>query len=264
MAAMTPNLCPKCGGAIAVDDINIREGVGLCRSCGKLSRLAEIADAPAIDPKTIDAPPPGCMLEERPGGARLVKASMRSVGTAAGLLFVCLFWNGIVSVFVLIALAGLYTHFIGPLPQWFPAPGSGSGTNGNVGANMPLGMTLFLCVFLIPFVTVGLLIFGSFLTCLMGRVEVLVDGTIGRVRTGFGPFNWTRRFDPTKVKRVSEGFTSYQENGRSKPVIQIEADRTVKLGSLLEEGRRAWMMGVLHLLLVTKGARTGRASLSHR
>lgn len=265
MPDMAPNLCPVCGGPIATDDINIQEGVGLCRACGKLSRLAEIADQPAADPKMFDAPPPGCTLEDRTGGAKVLRATLRSAGRAVGLLAICLFWNGIVSVFVLIALAGLYTNFIGPLPEWFPAPTGTQNKNGNIGPGMPLGMNLFLCVFLIPFVTIGLIMFLAFLTCVVGRIEVLLDGPIGRVRTGFGPFNWTRRFDPTRVKRVIQGQTSYEENGRTKAVIQIDADRTVKFGSMLEDGRRAWMMGALHLLLVAKGARgSGKPALSRR
>ena len=80
--------------------------------------------------------------------------------------------------------------------------------------------------------------------------EVVVTGTDGRVRTGFGPFNWTRRFDPSRVKRVVIAQTSYEQNGQRKPLIQIEADRTIKFGSLLPDERRAWMLGVLHLQLV--------------
>jgi hypothetical protein len=251
---MPANPCPACGQAIAAADINVAEGVGLCRACGKLSRLRDIAEQPVVDPKTFGAPPPGCWLEEGMGGARTLRASLRSAGAAAVTLFICLFWNGIVSVFVLIAIAGVYTNLVGPLPQWFPAPSSGK--RGNLGPDMSTGATLFLCIFLIPFVLVGLGMFVAFLTCVIGRVEVLIDGPVGRVRTGFGPFNWTRRFDPTQVKRVVEERTSYQENGRSKPLIQIDADRTVKLGSMLEDRRREWLIGALHLLLVARKSGT--------
>ena len=246
---MVTNTCPACGQPIATNDINMNEGVGLCRSCGKLSRLGEIAVQPEIDAKALATPPAGCSCDEQIGGDLVVRASLRSPGAAVGTLAVCLFWNGIVSVFVLIAIAGLYTNLVGPLPRWFPAPTS-NGKNGSLGPNMPLGMTLFLCVFLIPFVVIGLGMFLAFLMCLVGRIEVVVTGTDGRVRTGFGPFNWTRRFDPSRVKRVVIAQTSYEQNGQRKPLIQIEADRTIKFGSLLPDERRAWMLGVLHLQLV--------------
>jgi hypothetical protein len=94
--------------------------------------------------------------------------------------------------------------------------------------------------------------FFFFLFSLMGRVDMILMGNDGRIRTGFGPINWTRRFDASKVKRVVEGLTSYQTNGRNKKLIQIEADRNVKFGASLPDDRRQWMLGVLHLILVAK------------
>jgi hypothetical protein len=249
---MPTNPCPACGKPMAAADINVAEGVGLCRACGKLSRLREIAEQPELDPKALTtAPPPGCSIEERPGGGRVVRASLRSPGMAVAALAVCLFWNGIVSVFVLIAISGLYTHFVGPLPHWFPAPGE-TGKKGNIGPDMPLGMTWFLCIFLIPFVTIGLIMIATFLTCVFGRVEIITEGPVGRVRTGFGPFKWARRFDPTQVRRVSQSLSSWQQNNESKPVVQIDADRVVKFGSMLEDRRREWVIAVLHAALIAK------------
>ena len=248
---MVANACPLCGKPIAADDINIKEGVGLCRSCGKLSRLADIADQPAVDAKTLATPPEGCSYFQSIGGEVVVRASCRSLGAAVATLAICLFWNGIVSVFVLVAISGLYSHFIGPVPSWFPAP-TESGQHGRNATGMPLGTTLFLCVFLIPFVLVGSAMILAFFMCLIGRVETNVTGSDGRVRTGFGPFNWTRRFDASKVSRVSTGQTSYETNGQRKQLIQIDADRTVKFGSGLPDQRRNWMLGILQVLLVGK------------
>jgi hypothetical protein len=247
---MTANVCPVCGKAIAIDDINVREGVALCRACGKLSRLAEVADTAPMDPRALASPPAGCSIDESMGGRRTLAVSLRSPGAAAGTLAFCLFWNGIVSIFVIIAIAGLYTNLVGPLPKWFPAPGQGG--KGNLGPSMGMGETLFLCIFLIPFVTIGFVMLCAFLTSVAGRIQVTIDPTRGRVRTGFGPFNWTRRFDPSNVTRVSTGRTSYQVNGQYKPVVVIEADRTIKLGSSLSEARRDWLLAALHELLIVK------------
>ena len=260
---MAMNACPACGRPIAAEDINIKEGVGLCRACGTLSRLSEIADQPLADATSLAKPPKGCWYEQQMGGGGAVYASLRSPGTAIGTLAVCLFWNGIVSVFVLVALSGLYTHFFGRLPPWFPAPGAGgsksSSGGGNSGSEMSLGMTLFLCLFLTPFVIIGIGMFLAFLMSLLGRVEVVVSMGSGCVRTGFGPFNWTRRFDASKVKRVKAGQTSYAQNGRYKQLIQIESeDRTVSFGSTLRDQRREWMLGVLHLLLVANNKKGTR------
>ncbi|MDB5357290.1 MAG: hypothetical protein JWN24_3743 [Phycisphaerales bacterium] len=255
---MVTNTCPACGQPIAANDINIHEGVGLCRSCGKLSRLADIADQPAVDVSALATPPVGCSCDEPFGGDLAVRASARSFGAALGALAICLFWNGIVSIFVVFLIGGLYTHFIGPLPKWFPVPSS-NGKN-DMSYNDPLGTWLFLCLFLTPFVLIGLGMILVFLMCLFGRVEVLVTGSDGRVRTGFGPFSWTRRFDASRVKRVVVGQTSYSQNGQTKALIQIEADRNVKFGSMLPDERRTWMLGVLHVLLVQR-TKTGRTAL---
>ena len=248
MKMMATSVCPDCGQPIPPDDINVKEGVGLCRACGALSRLADIVNQPPIDPDSLTTPPAGCSYEQQPSGTLIVRASHRALGTAMGALALCLFWNGIVSVFVLVALAGLYTHFIGPLPAWFPVPRNA--TESDFGPDKPWGTTLFLCIFLIPFVLVGLGMIAVFLGSLIGRVQVLVAGSDGRVRTGFGPFNYTRRFDPSKVTRVTAGQTSYQVNNQNRPLIRLEADRPIKFGSMLPEDRRNWMLAVLRLHLI--------------
>ena len=256
---MMTNTCPVCGQSIAIEDINVQEGVGLCRACGKLSRLGEIADQPAFDLKALATPPWGCSCEESLGGGTVVRASARSVGGAIGALAVCLFWNGITSIFLVFLIGGLYTHFIGPVPNWFPTPSSKS-NEGSMSYNDSLGTWLFMALFLTPFVLIGLGMFLAFLMCLFGRVEVLFLGSDGRVRTGFGPFNWSRRFDASAVKRVIAGQTAYSQNGHTKPLIRIESDRTVKFGSMLPDERRDWMCSVLHLLLATK-SKAGRTAL---
>ena len=248
---MTTNRCPACAQSIATDDINVKDGVAHCRSCGKLSRLADLIDQPSVDPKVLETPPAGCSYDQAIDGGAVVRASLRSPGVAVGLLAFCLFWNGIVSTFLLTAIGGLYTNLIGPLPQWFPV-WMNSGKRGQLGPNMHLGETLFLCIFLIPFVVVGLGMFLAFLIRVIGRVEMIILGNEGKVRTGFGPFNWTCRFDASQVKRVTVGRTSYEQNGQFKPLISIEADRTVKFGSMLPDDRRAWMLSAAQLLLVSR------------
>ena len=175
-----------------------------------------------------------------------IRASLRSIGGALGALAVALFWNGIVSVFVLLAAAAIYVNLVGPLPAWFPVPKS------DTGAPMPLGMALFLCVFLIPFVTIGAAMIAAVFLCIGGHVEVVLRDGQGVVRTGVGRFCWSRRFDATKVRRVGMGETSWKQNDQAKPVIVIEADRTVKFGSMLAGERREWLRAALHVLLVTK------------
>ena len=205
---MTENPCPECGEPIPAESINIEEGVALCPNCGRLSRLSEVVERRPPMVETLDQPPKGCEILHL-GREVLARASLRSLPGFAGSLFFALFWNGITSVFVLVALAGLYTNLIGPLPAWFPAPDMDDG--------MSLGMTLFLCVFLTPFVVIGLGMIGAVLLNLVGRVEVRISETEGIVRTGVGFLTWNRRFDPNQVRHVEAGVTAWQTNDQSNP-----------------------------------------------
>src|SRR5437763_14609589 len=100
MRVMATNVCPDCGQPIPPDDINVKEGVGLCRACGALSRLADIVNQPPVDPDSLSTPPPGCSYEQPPGGTLVVSAPHRVLGTVLGALALCLFWIGIVTLCV--------------------------------------------------------------------------------------------------------------------------------------------------------------------
>jgi len=239
---MGDNQCPSCGGKLPLESINLAEGVALCPGCGQLSRLSDVVSGrrPAVE--DFSRPPAGCSVSEW-GQYFVLHATLRSVTGFFGMLFITLFWNGIVSVFVLIACAGLYTNLIGPLPAWFPAPEMGDG-------DMSLGMTLFLCVFLVPFVAVGLLVAGLLVLHAAGKVEVLIGNSEAVVRTGIGFLVWRRRFDPTQIRRVYVSTTSWKTNDKPGHVIVLEGDETIKFGSLLPERRREWLVAVLDALLV--------------
>ena len=239
---MTDNPCPECGEPIPAESINIEEGVALCANCGRLSRLSEVVERRPPMVETLDRPPKGCEILHL-GGEVLVRASLRSLPGVAGSLFFALFWNGITSIFVLIAVAGLYANLIGPLPEAFPAP--------DIDDDMTLGMTLFLCLFLTPFVVVGLGMVGAVLLNLLGRVEVRIGEGEGVVRTGVGFVTWNRRFDPNQVRHVETGVTPWQTNDRHSPLIVIKTDRHIKFGSLLREERREWLQSALRAILTS-------------
>ncbi len=131
------NRCPDCDAAITADDINIREGVALCPGCGALKRLGELSLTTRPVAEILAQPPAGCTAEPTGQGAHVV-ASLRSIGGFIVTLFFALFWNGIVSVFVVHALCGLYANLVGPLPAWFPALDAKNGVPRLNGAPMEL------------------------------------------------------------------------------------------------------------------------------
>ncbi len=249
-------LCPRCSRVIPVDDLNIAEGVGLCRGCNGLWRLAELAQDPedgqsdrAVESGGI---PSGCRLEDD-GRETMVRATCRGPMGCFFLAF-SLFWNSITSVFVAVAAGSLYQHVIGPLPSWFPT--FAGSKKGGLSAGMSLGMTIGLCVFLIPFVAVGI---GTFLAAamgLLGRVEVRLREGRGTVFTGIGPLGLRRGFDATLVREVRVRLSKSETNGKPDRSIVIEADNRVELGGMLTEPRRRWMAGVLRKILLPQ-RRTG-------
>ncbi len=253
--------CP-CGAQIAIEDVNMAEGVALCRRCGRLSRLADLA-APANERASGSSkdqaearkaaalaqgdPPRGCAIRDF-GDRVVLRASARSLAGAGGLLFFAVFWNGIVSIFLVIMIASFLHHAGITLPSWFPTPfGSGSGTS----QNMPLGMTVFMALFLTPFVLVGVTVIGALMITIVGRVEVRLRGPDGVVFTGVGPLGWKRRFDADAVEAVLLTDADIEENGKKKRAIAIETGKkTIKFASLLPDQRRLWLGGVLKTMLM--------------
>lgn len=271
---MSGTKCPTCGGVIVEDDINIKEGVGLCRACDKLWRLGELAegsvaydgpfakvvnklvstsgDEVITDAEMPAAVPSGCWLSDS-GTQIVVGAKCRSASGFFFLIFAT-FWNSIVSVFVLIAAGGLYTNLIGTLPSWFPMAGNSSGGKhgGMTASTMPLGMTLFLCVFLIPFVLVGAGTAAAALVGLFGKVEVRLNGREGVAFTGVGAIGWKRAFEADLVRNVKIGDAGSSTNNKPDRTVIIEANRRIKIGTMLSEERQRWFAGALRKILVAK------------
>jgi hypothetical protein len=231
---------------IPSDDINVAQDVAYCRGCNISYRLSELAsgleDFANLD---LQRPPPGAWYSSD-GAGTVVGATNRSLAVAFGALFFAVFWNGIVSVFVFFAIAGTLQNLNIPLPAWIPAPKINGGT-GTMGA----GMTLFLWVFLTPFILIGLTVAAMALTSLFGRTEVTLESRRGRVFTGVGPIGWKRNFEVSEVKdtRIEQ---KYNREGRDSFTILLETreGKQIKFGSLLTNERRQFMVGALRKTLL--------------
>ncbi|MFK7789395.1 MAG: hypothetical protein AB8C95_07910 [Phycisphaeraceae bacterium] len=244
---MSENYCPSCDAVLPSIAINIEEGVALCPICRTLSRLSDVVEYERPTEEVVNDPPPGCTLTNEID-ATVIRISLRSFSGFIAMLFFSLFWNGITGVFVLTAIAGLYSNLVGQVPAWFPAPPM----NGN--SAMGLGMTLFLCIFLIPFVAIGLLMIGAVFTNLVGSTVVSVGRDTAWVRTGVGPIGRTHRFDPRSLRSVGPSESKGRPNGPRKELIQIDADKTIRFGSGMSEAKRDWLIAVLRRLLKNANA----------
>jgi len=188
--------------------------------------------------------PSGCVLRDV-GLWTSVGASARNLLPALYVLFLAVFWIGLVSVFVWVALANTFRLATGSVPAWL-----GSGQVPQFGSSMSELAILWL--FLTPFIVSGVAIIFAVFTMLVGHVAVRIRQDRAFAFTGVGPVGWKRRFNAVNVSSVRIGETTWQWNRRTKPAIVITChDGTaVRLGTVLADERRQWMAKVLRELLV--------------
>jgi len=239
---MSLNICPGCGTAIDADAINITEGVALCPSCGRLSRLSEVVERRRPVGEILENRTRGCSVTQQ-GHEIVAKVRHFSLGGFLGLLALTLFWNGITGLFVLIAIAGLYSNLVGPIPHWFPAPPMQDG--------MGLGMSIFICLFMIPFVAIGVGIFAGAILALLGKTVAVIGEYEAYVSTGVFMFRWRRHFNPQQVHQVELVPSGRNQNGNASGYkIAIRADEDIEFAQSLPDARREWLYAVLHELLI--------------
>ncbi|HTJ00171.1 MAG TPA: hypothetical protein VL527_14915 [Dongiaceae bacterium] len=220
------------------------QDVAYCRECNLSHRLSELTYDQEINASLdLQHPPPGAWYITN-GGGTVIGATNRNLGMAIGTLFFALFWNGIVSVFVVLAIAGTLHNLHIPLPGWFPAPKMD-------GENMSPGMAAFLWLFLTPFIVIGLTVAGTCLTCLFGRTEARLERPRAILFTGVGSLGWKRTFDVSEVKDVRlHEQRSNEGNNRVSILIETRTGKQLKLGSLLTSERRQFVLGALRKSLL--------------
>ena len=235
--SVTPT-CPRCQGVIPSEDVNVANDIAFCRTCNLSHRLSNLTLGTAIDENVDVSRPPVGTAFQRDGRGVVITATHRSLSQAFGLLLFCLFWNGIVSVFVLLAIASTLRHLGAPVPHFFPSPTS----KGNF---IPVGMTIFLWLFLTPFIAIGLGMFATFLSCLAGRTEVRVQGGECILFTGIGPLGFHKRFSTSEVRDVRLEDKRWRDSAgdsRRKAQIVIETNgKAITFGSMLTEERRQFV-----------------------
>ncbi len=240
--------CPTCKAAIPGEKLNLKEGVGYCDSCQKLWRLIDLAESVELGTVNINEPPGGCRADVW-GSRATFTASLRSVGGVLLPLGFGLFWNGIVSIFLLNVIGATWQLVWGPLPAWFPTMSS---SNGNQMGNT-VGEIIFLWIFLTPFLLIGAGMFAVVLLNAFGGIRVTIDAGEGAVFTGVGSIGYRRRFNANAVHAIRVGKSDVEVNNQHRPEIMIETDRTIRFGTMLREDRRNWLAAALkQALVVTK------------
>lgn len=247
---MRAPICPGCGQPIPLDDINVARDVALCRPCNAVHVFSDLVSDSTPDPDVdLHQAPKGCWHRQT-GMGEVVGASHRSLLMALPMLGIALFWNGIVSVFVLLAVASTL-HLLGvQVPEWFPAPRMN-------GETMGVGMTIFLWLFLTPFITIGAWMIGGFLSCLAGVTEVRVDRGMVNIATGIGPLRWNRRFQASDLKKIRIE-QSHSSNGSEKKqiVAELQGGRSLKFATTMPDERRKFLAAAADKIIRSQDAST--------
>ena len=244
---VTPT-CPKCRRVVPGEDINVPADVALCRPCNVAYKLSELAQGSGIDPKIDLSRPPKGAWQRASGLATIIGATHRSLGGAFGLFLFAAFWNGIISIFVAFALSSTLALLGLDRPGWFPKPIMNGGPMG-------AGMTIFLWLFLTPFIVVGLALIAGFFSCLAGRTEVRVRHGQGEVFTGVGSLGFTKKFNREAIKEVRiEDFQWRDSDGDRRRnthiLIELLQGKPIKFGSSLTDERRQFVAAALRAAVV--------------
>lgn len=249
--------CPSCDGEILTSDINIREGVALCSHCGELSHLSDLNYTGMRNEERLANPPKHSSIKSDQDSAR-ISISLFSLPRFFAMLFACIFWNSIVSIFLNIAITSVCYHIFGYIPNWLPTVISDAGNGID-----NLGMTIFLCLFLTPFVIIGILLLISVLLSLFGSIRIILSPEKSSISTGFTFLRWKKVFDPNQVSSISIEQGKLSNENDTRTVIQIEAQKTIRFGSDLSEHKKEWLVAVLKAILSKKNTTTISGQLPH-
>lgn len=261
-------LCPACNSDIAIADVNISQGVLLCRACGKLSSLAQAAGlTPGVAPASgslagvghgaievnsrVDLPVPSGCAESRVGGVWRAQARARGpIGIF--LLIFAAFWNLITfaALVVMLVYTGKGTPALtaeDDVPRELVEQAE---REAQAAAEGNLSDDWVSVLMLTPFVFVGLGMGFAGVLLFFGRNEVRIEGTNSSVFFGVGNVGRRRRFDATRVTQITMGYSNVRVNGQPTRLITIHADRNLSFGSMLREDRAHWLAVVSRRELV--------------
>lgn len=214
-------LCPKCGGDIAADDVNVAKGVVFCRECNELFSIdsEEIKEEIPSDFDISDVPA-GVKYEESFDGVRIV-ARPRSIGSILFSLIFALGFGG--------AGGGvLYASVLGSKAgDWK------------------------MMLFSIPFLLIGFAAWIFVFMFSIGRTVVEIGEGKCRLFVGVGTLGWTKFFQPEDVRKI-EWDCYGTSNGRPMHRLRLVMDDKVadiKFGMFIPEKNLSYVENAIKTLL---------------
>ena len=219
--------------------------VAFCRSCNGIHPVSALPHGAGVDPKVDPRnPPPGCWYRAQ-GNEIHIGGFHRSFGTALLFFAFTAFWNSIVSLFVVAAITSTLHHVGIQLPQ-FPV------FHINTPKGISVGETVFLWLFLTPFIGIGIFLFSATVLCWFGRTEIRLQPSEATAFVGVGKIGYKKRFDPRTVRDVRVDYHRRQrgESAESQSLtIELEDFTLINVGSMLPSNLRSFVGSALSLAL---------------
>lgn len=219
--------CPRCQSPIPNQNINIATDVAQCEECHLVFKISENLSSKsrthreeALDANfNIGDPPKGAWI--RQGSNELIIGATTRSYMALFLVPFMIIWSGG-------SLGGIY------------------------GSQIMMGeFNLMMSLFGIPFLLGSILFWSIALMTVVGKVEITLDHTDGKVFTGVGKIGYTKRFELSEIQTVRESQSSGRR-GSSTYSIALEGQRRITFGTLLNESRRYYLLKVLQKVVTDK------------
>ena len=202
MLAAKPFVCPNCGQALPLADVNVAQDVALCRACNYTGSFLAAATVPRLTDEELARPPKRVSLKREFGDALTVVCRPRR-GTLWFLIPFTAFWSGI-------SMAGIYGSQI-------------------VGGDFDPKLSLFGLPFLAG--TVGLV--GAILYCLFGKTAVTLSQGRVQVFTGVFGLGRKREMECGPGTAVTLERSSFRVNNVPQPEIVVASGGTqLKFGAM--------------------------------
>ena len=250
----TTAYCPGCKNEIRRADVDFDDWMVHCGDCGAETPVADLHfEAFDDDPADNDSLPKGVTIKSGFDSME-IRFSLFSLKKIFLGLFVVLFWNGIVSIFLSLAVAAVCYNALGYVPKWLPVPGLEDGKPIMNDQVMGWGMTIFLCLFLTPFLAVGGYMLLYFLLRIVGWTKVTLAPRQCRVATGMWILSRWRNFHAQDIKSVKRA-VAYDHSRTDDDNFRVELETSgtpVKFGTLLSEEQQLWLIRILKRALKDK------------
>ena len=189
--------CPDCRTVIAQDDMNIKEGVGVCSRCGKISKLIDLVE------EFDSADYSRLLYEKPPRGIKLVRDKMNPIGE------VTLTYRRInPAVLFLIPFTAVWSGF--SMTAIYIAPLLNEGT-------IPIEQALLG----IPFLLGTILLLCTICTMLFGKKILTLSNGKGTYAFKVFGIGRTKHFELNRSTRIENTETNYQVNHNTQPQITI-------------------------------------------